>query len=149
MMFFGVATASTVAVFILAVAPGVPGTPKAHAYAVGQTATDTTGGGYDFGSSFSNLISPFTGFFGNLKGTSNDMNIQTGSTSGSQTFDITPQISSGAQNFLTKWLSDFDNWFYGLTGFRLSGIVFVLLNALSWTLGLAQKVVGWLLGLFN
>jgi len=53
------------------------------------------------------------------------------------------------QNILSQWFGDFDNWFYGLTGVQLSGISLVVLNALSWTLALAQTVVSWFVGLFH
>ena len=63
--------------------------------------------------------------------------------------DLTPTVTNDAQNILSQWLGEFDNWFYGVSGVRLSGIFYVLLNAIAWTLGLAQQVVNWLLGLFR
>lgn len=159
MMFFGgTAIVSAIAIFIFSVIFAAP--QAAHAYAIGsvspnsspvpgQSAT-TAGGSYDVGGSFQNLISPFTNFFSSLK-LNNNTKINTGGqTSGFPSVNLTtPAVSTGAQNILSQWLGEFDNWFYGISGVHLSGIFQVLLNAIAWTLGLAQRVVNWLLGLFH
>jgi len=128
-------------------------TQPAHAYAIGTIATNTvgsTGSDYNIGGSFQNLISPFTGFVNSLKFNNNTL-INPGGPA--QSFpsgvNLTSVTTSGVQNILSQWLSQFDNWFYGISGVRLSGIFYVLLNAIAWTLGLAQGAVNWLLGLFH
>jgi hypothetical protein len=139
-MFFAAATMSVVAVFIFSGA-------RANAYVVGTGTTMITPNGtnYNVASSLQNLFSPFSGFIKNLQ-LSNKTTINIHATSATwPTVDLTPQVKS----FLTPWLTKFDDWFYGLTKIRLSGIVFVGLNAITWTLGLAGKVVNWLLDLFR
>jgi len=124
---------------------------QAHAYAVVSVATDTgtPSGSYDIGGSLQNLISPFTGFFNNLKFNSNTTIAPSNQAQTAPVTDLTPTVTNDAQNILSQWLGEFDNWFYGVSGVRLSGIFYVLLNAIAWTLGLAQQVVNWLLGLFR
>jgi len=149
-MFFGGAIVAAIAVFISSVA--LLGIPQAHAYAVGSVSTGTTvgvgaaGSNYDIGNSLQNLVSPFTGFINTLK--SNTM-VGLNGTTVSLPVNITPVVEGGVQNTVSQWFSDFGNWFYGVTGIQLSGITLAILNVLSWTLGLAQQVVNWLLGLFH
>jgi hypothetical protein len=149
MMFFGGTIAALIAIFISSTL--FFATPTAHAYAVGTVPSNPTPsvGTYDVGNSFQNLISPFTGFVNNLKWNNNTTISSGGHAQTYPTVNLTPVVASGVQNILGQWASEFDNWFYGITGIQLSGILLVLLNAISWTLGLAQQVVNWLLGLFH
>ena len=62
---------------------------------------------------------------------------------------MTPVLESTFQNSLSQWFGEFNNWFYGISGVQLSGILIVILNLFSWVLGLAQQVVNWLLGVFH
>jgi hypothetical protein len=145
-MFFMAAVAGVIAVFLF-LAPA----PQAYAYAVGAPVTSTSGGGqYDLNSSFQNLISPFTNFFQNLQW-SNTTSINTNGTPGGNwpVVNFTPIVSGAIQGWLTTWFTEFDNWFYHLTGVQLSRIVFAILSVLSWVLKLAENVVNWLLGLFH
>jgi hypothetical protein len=161
-MFFGAAIVGVIAIFIFfgAIMP----VPQAYAYAVGSVPTNigtgadssARGGSYDFGSSFQNLISPFTGFINNLKfnsGTTINVNgannAMTGAGFSWPTVNVAPVLESTVQNTLSQWFSQFDNWFYGATGVQLSGIMVAILGVFSWALGLAQQVVNWLLGLFH
>lgn len=151
-MFFGAATVGVIAVFIFSIA-FFGGVQKARAYAIGSLPTDTgagtASGSYDFGGSLQNLVSPFTGFIDSLKWNSNTTIDTHGESSAFPTVNLTPVVENGVQNILSQWGSEFDNWFYGVSGVHLSGIFYVLLNAIAWTLGLAQNVVNWLLGLFH
>lgn len=136
--------------------------PQAHAYAIGSSSSgitpDTTGvssstvgTSYDFGSSLQNLISPFTGFINSLKFNT----ITTVNTNGAPgvaslpVINFTPVVASTIQNFLTQWFSQFDTWFYSVSGVQLSGILVAMLGVFSWALGLAQQAVNWLSGLFH
>ena len=121
---------------------------QARAYAVG-TSSAPAGTGYDPGSSLQNLVSPFTSFFNNLKWNNNTtINVNNPGTNW-PTVNITPVVENSFEGIISGWFTGFDAWFYGLTGVQLSGIFFVILNVISWTLGVAQKVVDWLLGLFT
>jgi hypothetical protein len=145
-LFFSAATVMVGAFFIL-------GLQDAHAYAIPSTSTSqpmiSTGvnSDYNFSGSLQNLFSPFQGFFQSLQW----------NTSATTDIDINPtstpipaiNISPSLQNNLTQPFTDFDNWFYGLTGFRLSGLVVAVLSGLSWALGIAKGIVDWLLGLFH
>ncbi len=135
---FTVVAISIFAIFIFSFASA----PHAEAYAIGS---DTPGNDYSVSTSFQNLLSPFDGFIEDLQG-SNNVSI---SLPAASTTLPSLNISSGLKNILVGWLTEFDNWFYGLTGVRLSGIFFVLLNAILWCLHLAEDVVNWLLGLFH
>jgi phage-related protein len=155
MMFFGGTILGVIVIFIFSII--LFGAPQARAYAIGsepapasQAPTTNSGASsYDAGSSLQNLISPFTGFINDLKW-NNNTTINTGSQAPAlPTVNLTPVVAGTIQNILSQWLSEFNNWFYGLTGVELSGILLVLLNAISWTLNLAQQVVNWLLGLFH
>jgi hypothetical protein len=124
--------------------------PRASAYAVGS-ATDTgsgsAAGSYNFSDSLQNLISPFTGFINDLKwnsGTTIKVNGKPGFTPPAN-LNVAPQL----ENLVRQWLTEFDNWFYGISGLQLSGIVYAFLSALSWVLNLANSAVNWLLGLFH
>jgi hypothetical protein len=148
--FLSAAALGAVAVFVFTVA-------NANAYAVQSTGQPLGGqpsqapmptgvnSNYNFGGSFQNLISPFQNFFNSLQW------------NGSTTFQISPTstmlppitVSPSLQNTLTDPFTQFDNWFYGLTGVRLSGIVVAILSIISWALGLVLAVVNWLLGLFH
>ncbi|HUC01728.1 MAG TPA: hypothetical protein VMA75_02385 [Candidatus Paceibacterota bacterium] len=122
--------------------------PQVRAYAVGPLPSSTTNN-YSPTNSLENLFAPFTNFVQNLAGSSHTtINVGGGSAS-YPTVNLAPDLTHGAQNFLSQWLGEFDNWVYAKTGVHLSGIFVVLLNAISWTLGLAQEVVRWLLGLFH
>jgi hypothetical protein len=161
-MFFGTAIVGVIAIFVFfgAIMP----VPQAHAYAIGSVPTNTgtsvgsnaAGGSYDFGSSFQNLVSPFTGFVNSLKFNNNTTINPNGISSGINgtsfswpTVNLTPVLGNSVQNTLSQWFSQFDNWFYGATGVQLSGIMVAILGVFSWALGLAQQVVNWLLGLFH
>jgi hypothetical protein len=161
-MFFGAAIVGVIAIFIFfgAIMPA----PQAHAYAVGSVPTNigagagssAGSGSYDFGRSFQNLISPFTGFVNSLKFNNNTtinvngMNNAINSTGFSwPTVNLTPILESSVQNTLSQWVSQFDNWFYSVTGVQLSGILVAILGVFLWALGLAQQAVNWLLGLFH
>lgn len=143
LMFFGATTISVVTVFIFWAAPQV------RAYAASPVSSDTSSGSYDIGNSFQNLFSSFTGFIKNLSWNNNTSINTAGTASTWPTVNLTPVVEGSVQNILSQWLSEFDNWFYRLTGVQLSGIFVVLLNLISWTLGLAQQVVNWLIGLFH
>lgn len=154
-MFFTATTFALVAAFVSA-AP-----QAALAYAVGPTAGSTGSAGapaanYDIGNSFQNLAAPFTGFLNSLKWSnatpipSLNMNGGTGGGIGTGGFTM-PSVSGSPQlqALLMGWLQQFDNWFYGISGVHVAPIVFVILNAIAWTLGLAQQAVNWLLGAFH
>jgi hypothetical protein len=145
MMFFGAAIVGVIAVFVVYSPVAVL---RARAYAVGTTPADTSTGGYDFGSSLKNLVSPFTGFINNLKLNNNSINAGSEAIRSGPIINTNPAVS-GAQNILVQWLSQLDDWIYQKSGVRLSGIFLVLLNTISWTLGIAQQAVNWLLGLFH
>ncbi len=163
-MFFGAVIVGIVALFILfgAIMP----VPQAHAYAIGSvspaasmpslTTTGTGGTSYGIGNSFQNLISPFTGFINSLKFSNNTPINPSGMSTGINgtsftwpTTNLTPVLESSVQNTLSQWFSQFDNWFYGVTGVQLSGIMVAILGVFSWALGLAQQAVNWLSGLFH
>jgi hypothetical protein len=164
-MFFG---AVVVGVFVV----GIFAAPQARAYAIGSVSPEApempvaptssintigaSGANYDFGNSLQSLISPFTGFINSLKfnnnTTMNSGNVSTGINGVSlswPTVNLTPVLESTVQNTLSQWVSQFDNWFYGVTGVQLSGIMVAILGVFLWALGLAQQVVNWLLGLFH
>lgn len=156
MFFGGTAIVGVIAVFIFAVA--FAGAPHAHAYTISsEPPADTNAGtgSYDAGNSLQNLVSPFTNFFSNLKWDNNANNTTTINPGGPMipayptTSNLTPTLENGIQSVVSGWLSQFNSWFYSVTGVQLSGIFYVLLNAIAWTLGLAQQVVNWLLGLFH
>lgn len=149
--FFSVAVVSVIAVFMFFVVA----TPHvARAYAISsasgsmslpEPALNATSGGYSFGGSLQNLFSPLEGFVQNLQWSNNTtINVHTTSSMSLPPLNIAP----GLENTFEGWLTGFNNWFYGLTGVRLSGIFFILLNAILWALHLAENVVNWLLGLF-
>lgn len=144
-LFFLAATAVAGPLFIF-------GATNAHAYAVsstgaplgGQPQPSTSSGvnaNYNFDGSFQNLVSPFKDFFNSLQwNNSATVNIVPASTA------MPPiNISSSLQNTLSQPFVAFDNWFYGLTGVRLSGIVVVILNIISWALSAILGAVNWLL----
>jgi hypothetical protein len=120
---------------------------KANAYAVpssgaqSSATSSTLDSSYDANNSFQNLISPFQNFFENLQSTnSSSVDIYPTSTM------VPPiNITPGVQNIFTQ----FNDWFYGLTGFRLSGLVVVVLTGLSWILGIAKGISDWLLALLK
>jgi hypothetical protein len=155
----GAAIVGVIAIFIFSIVV-VGGiffvAPQAHAYAVGATTTSITSGanpigsGYDFSNSLQSLISPFTEFINSLKW-NNSTTINTNGAPGatSPTVNLTPVVASTVQNILSQWVSEFDNWFYGVTGVQLSGIMVAILGVITWALGLAQQAVNWLLGLFH
>lgn len=142
---------SMVAVFIFFVGVGIflaAPMPQARAYAVGPLPSSTTNN-YNPTNSLENLFAPFTNFVENLVGSNKTTINVGGGPSSYPTVNLAPDLTSGAQNFFSRWVSEFDNWVYAKTGVQLSGIFVVLLDATSWTLGLAQEVVKWLLGLFH
>ena len=155
---FATAVSGVIAVFVFSI---VFAAPPARAYAVGSAPTDiapgvTTGGSYNFGTSLQNLISPFTGFVNSLKFNNNTTinvndanNMISGTGFSWPTVNFAPVLESTVQNILSQWVSQFDNWFYGVTGVQLSGIMVAILGVFLWVLGLAQQVVNWLLGLFH
>ena len=149
MMFFDVAIIGIIAVFISSFI--FFGVSQAHAYAVGSVPprSGIPSSNYNFNNSLQTLISPFTGFFNSLKWNNNTTINPQGSTSALPAVNITPVALNVVQNSLSQWLGQFDTWFYGLTNIRLSGISYMVLSAISWTLGLATSVVNWLLGLFH
>jgi phage-related protein len=154
-MFFQTAILGVIAVFLFIA-------PQAHAYAIGGAAPTPVGTGvdsgsnnvagsnYDIGSSFQNLISPFTGFINSLKMNNHTM-VDTSGTPGTTwpAVNMTPVLETSVQNILSQWFHQFDNWFYSVTGVQLNGILVALLSLFSWALRLAQQVVNWLLGLFH
>jgi hypothetical protein len=148
-VFFITAAASGIAVFLFS---GVFAAPQAHAYAVGTSTASTSIGGSDYnvGSSLQNLVSPFTTFFQSLQWNSS-ASINLNGTPGTTwpVVNFTPVVEGALQGWLTTWFSEFDNWFYHLTGVQLSGIMFAILSVLSWVLRLTENVVNWLLGLFH
>jgi len=162
--YFATAITTLIAVFIFSITFAAP---QARAYAVGSTTTSITPGAtgagnsaagtsYDFGSSLQNLISPFTGFVNSLKFNNNTTVSATGinnAVSGTgfswPTINLAPVLESTVQNTLSQWVSQFDNWFYGVTGVQLSGIMVAILGVFAWALGLAQQAVNWLLVLFH
>lgn len=144
MMFFG----PTIVTVVFAVAFFAVPASQANAYAVGTVPPGTTNN-YSPANSLENLFTPFTNFFQDLAGSNNtSINVGGGPTS-YPTVNLGSDLTDGAQNFLSQWVAEFDNWVYAKTGIQLSGIFIVLLGAISWTLGLAQQVVNWLLGLFH
>ncbi len=144
---FGAVIVGAIAVFIFS---AVFAAPRAHAYAIGPLPTGTASGGYDFAGSLQNLFSPFTGFINNLKWKNNTTINTHGEATGTwPTVNVTPIVASGAQNILTRWFGKFDDWFYGMTGMRLSGIFSGALNVFAWMLGLAHDAIGWMRGLFH
>lgn len=147
----GATIISMVAVFVFSVVAGVSlamPVRQARAYAVGPLPSSTTNN-YSPTNSLENLFAPFTSFFQSLAGSNNTTINVGGGASSYPTVNVAPDLTDGAQNFLSQWVSEFDNWVYAKTGVQLSGIFVVLLSAISWTLGLAQEVVKWLLGLFH
>lgn len=154
MRFFGsAAIAGTIAVFIFFI---IFAAPRANAYAIGGSSTGGNGSagisGYNFGNSLQNLISPFTNFMSNLAGGGNQSINVNGTNVALPKVNVnisTSATSASIQNLLSQWVSEFDNWFYSVTGVQLSGIMVALLNLLLWVLGLAQQVVNWLVGLFH
>lgn len=149
MMFFGsAAIAGTIAVFIFFI---IFAAPQAYAYAIGGTSSAGISG-YNFDNSLQNLISPFTNFMSNLAGGGNQSINVNGTNVALPKVNVnisTSATSASIQNLLSQWVSEFDNWFYSVTGVQLSGIMVALLNLLLWVLGLAQQVVNWLVGLFH
>jgi len=139
-----------VAIFTIALTAGFFALPadRAAAYAIGQTGTAAATGSssYDFNSSLQNLISPFTGFMNDLKW-NNNTSITTNGSAGYTPPNL--NMGPGLTNIFTNWLNQFNGWVYARTGIKLSGIVYVFLNILSWTLHLAEAAVNWLLGLFH
>jgi hypothetical protein len=131
------------AVFIILIGAAVSATPTiANAYAIPSASSTTSSSldhSYNFDGSFQNLISPFQNFFNSLEATSTtDLAIHPTST-------MMPALTipPTAQNIF----GEVDNWFYGLTGFRLSNIAIYILTGLSWILGIAKNISDWLLGL--
>lgn len=162
MVFFQTAIVSVVAVFLFsAISLAAFTAPQAHAYAIGSVPPSvgtgaSAGANYNVVSSLQNLISPFTGFINSLK-FNTSTTINSGGVSSEinsinfrwPTVNLTPVLASSAQNILSQWISQFDNWLYGATGVQFSGIMVAILGVLSWALGLAQQAVSWLLGLFH
>ena len=123
---------SVIAVFLFSIAFAAP---QARAYAIGSTtgsaasagSGSAAGSSYDVGNSFQNLISPFTGFIDQLKW-NNNTTINPSGASGTipPASNLAPVAASDVQNMLGKWFSQFDNWFRGVTGVQLSGILVVM-----------------------
>jgi hypothetical protein len=161
-MFFGAAIVGVIAIFVFfgAIMP----VSQAHAYAIGSVPTNigtragssATGSSYDFGSSFQNLVSPFTGFVKSLKFNNNTTMNPSGMSNGINgtnftwpTVNLASVLGNSVQNTLSQWFNQFDNWFYSVTGVQLSGIMVAILGVFLWALRLAQQAVNWLLGLFH
>ncbi len=106
------------------------------------------GSGYSFGTSFQDLLAPFTGFLDSLRGnTAINVNGGPGYMPPSNM-----NMNGGArqvQGAVMGWLTEFDAWVYAKTGIRLSGIAYVFLSVFQWVLNMVLGIVNWLLGLFR
>jgi hypothetical protein len=60
-------------------------------------------------------------------------------------------ISIGNTNQSTVWgvYQNFDNWLYGVAGFRISGVFNAVLSVATWLLSLAKDIVNWLLSFIH
>ncbi len=115
----------------------------AEAYSVGGgSVTPTTppsagaiGQGYDFTSSFQNLISAFTSFANNIQATNGTVTLggpKSGAPSGvTVTVDTQPYIMQ------------FDNWFYSTTGVHVAGLLDLVVHFISWAIGVANMIITW------
>ena len=154
-MFFQVAIVGVIAIFLFLGTFDIFAAPQAHAYAIGSSATagaNAPGGSFNIGSSLQNLVSPFTNFFNSFHGNSNGAINVNGTNVALPSVNVsisTSATGASVQNLLSQWVSEFDNWFYGVSGVQLSGIMVAILGVFSWALGLAQQVVNWLVGLFH
>ncbi|MDR3581848.1 MAG: hypothetical protein P4L67_01070 [Candidatus Pacebacteria bacterium] len=116
---------------------------KVHAYAVGPVTPSASSSSssssiqnYDFGSSFQNLISPFTGFFNGLQSSGGVISVGggTGSTAVTVTVDTRPYVSQ------------FDSWFYGYTGVHIESFTNAVMNFFGWLFSALGSAAVWLSG---
>jgi hypothetical protein len=108
------------------------------ASAKAATLQSSLSNGYDIASSAENLISPFKSFFDSFHWTTN-IDIQP-STSTWPIVNVPPTIQNLFQNLF--W--EFNNWFYGVTNIKLSGIALSVANGYSWLWGNIIGVFDWL-----
>jgi hypothetical protein len=89
------------------------------------------------GLNFGSLLSPIQNFLNSIgsvgKGAIPQLNLSA---------PQTQFLTTSAQNVFQQ----FDDWFYGVAGFRISGFLVFILNILLWVLGIAESIVRWLLG---
>ncbi len=114
--------------------------PVPAAFAATTTASST----YDFGSSFGNLVSPFTDFFNSIQG--NNIKAPTLQIGGATS---TISISINFQQYLNQYVSQFDMWFYQKTGVQIDWLLRIFINVVYWAINLANFAVKWIVSLFH
>ena len=154
--FFAVAVsgATMIALAIVIISP-----LRADAYAVGGSSaplpvlnsgissgsgSSGTIGSYDFGSSFQNLVSPFTNFFNSMQ--SSGGNSGTGVVSvggGSAAPGVTISVDT------QPYINQFDAWFYNITGVHIEGFTNFVIHFFGWLFGVLGGIIIWIAGLFK
>jgi hypothetical protein len=118
---------------------------RAEAYSVGPiepstgTSSDAVVGSYDFGSSFQNLISPFTNFFNSMQSTGGVISVGGGTAASGVTVSVNTQ----------PYVNQFGSWFYGFTGVHIEAFINGVINFFGWLLGVLNGVIVWIAGLFK
>ncbi len=144
-MFFAAGAALTGVTLAVAMGAAFAFAPvRAEAYSVGGGSsmmpttpppTGAIGQGYDFTSSFQNLISAFTSFANNIQAANGTVTFG-GPGSGAPTgVNVTVDTQ--------PYIMQFDNWFYGMTGIHPAGILDLAIHFISWAIGIANTIVKW------
>ena len=110
-------------------------------------ATGSTSQGYDFGTSFGNLISPFTNFFNSVKGGGGIAPVSLNVGSGNASATIT--IGINVQQYISQYTNEFETWFYGTTGVHIEWLINIFIQLIYWVFWLADSAVRWIVGLFH
>jgi hypothetical protein len=101
-------------------------------------------GSYDFGSSFRNLVSPFTNFFNSMQ--------SSGGTSGSGVVSVSAGSAAPGVTIRVDtqpYINQFDAWFYNATGVHIEGFVNFVMNFFGWFFGVLGGIIIWIAGLFK
>jgi hypothetical protein len=114
---------------------------RAAAYEVGPTepSSSSQSGSYDFGSSFQNLVSPFTNFFNSIQSSGGTVSISANSTIPGATISVNTQ----------PYVNQFDSWFYGFTGIHIESFTNAAVHFFVWLFGALAGVVTWIAGLLK
>jgi hypothetical protein len=121
---------------------------RANAYAVGpvepstQNSTSSSGavvGSYNFGSSFRNLVSPFTNFFNSMQSSGGVISVGGNNAASGATVSVNTQ----------PYVNQFESWFYGFTGVHIEAFINVIIGFFGWLFGVLDVVIMWIVGLLK
>jgi hypothetical protein len=115
---------------------------RAEAYAVGgpvapsAQSNDLSGAvsTYDFGSSFQNLVSPFTNFFNSMQSSGGVISIGGGNAAPGVTVNVNTQ----------PYVNQFDSWFYGFTGVHVEAFINVVIHFFEWLFVVLNGIIVWI-----